>query len=412
MSFINVDSKQVESAFKVCQDYINVVNSTKREMSNYSSQISQEWKDDKSKQLQDILSGCIQALDKPLKKVSLISESLGKLLSAVKEYESVNFGGTDNFSFFGRNSNNSARVLKKTESQKRKDLKTGLNCIDQNIENYKESLMERGVPEGAVMDLVLGQRRIAEEAELVRNINGDFSQNVPPFNCDTAAEQCLNSNFINYPSYSTRPRNLTATQYGFSRQTINGQEMTVYNDPVGTNSLLIQQQGNSQYPMSGTCGLCQCANMLTLAGIQGQNENTIISSALHSSDGVLENLEVFNPYQEERGGTSTQDRQEILNRCGLSTYKLPVSSNRATTTTQLANAIQSGHGVIVSVDVAYLWRNGQSGGHAISLISVTDDGSTFIYNDTGRGVMGTISASDLSQALTGRPANITTNIIR
>ena len=53
-----------------------------------------------------------------------------------------------------------------------------------------------------------------------------------------------------------------------------------------------------------------------------------------------------------------------------------------------------------------------SGGHAISLLSVTEDGSTFIYSDTGRGEINTISANDLATALSGRPANITTNIIR
>ena len=164
--------------------------------------------------------------------------------------------------------------------------------------------------------------------------------------------------------------------------------------------------------MDGTCGLCQCANILTMSGVQGSTEDSIISAAIHSSDNVLIMMELFSPYSEERGGTTVQGRQEILSRCGLQTYNMPMSANREENTQHLSEAIRTGHGVIVSVDVARLWRNGQSGGHAISLISVSEDGNMFIYNDTGNGTMGTISSTELGYALTGRPANITTNIIR
>ena len=187
--------------------------------------------------------------------------------------------------------------------------------------------------------------------------------------------------------------------------------MNVYNDPIGTGSLLIQEQGNSQYPMAGTCGLCQSANILTMAGVT-TTEDDIISIALHSSDDILECMELFNEDSDARGGTTVRNRQEILESQGISITNLPISLDRNHTVRQLARAVASGHGVILSVDVERLWRNGQSGGHAISLLSVTNDGSTFIYSDTGYGRIDTISADDLAASLTGRPANITTNIIR
>ena len=93
---------------------------------------------------------------------------------------------------------------------------------------------------------------------------------------------------------------------------------------------------------------------------------------------------------------------------------MPIQQNRAESVEQLSQAIRTGHGVIVSVDAGRLWNDSRydGGGHAISLISVSENGDRFIYSDTGVGCVGTISAQELGAVLTGRPANITTNIIR
>lgn len=246
---------------------------------------------------------------------------------------------------------------------------------------------------------------------MLRNVNGDYSRDVPEPDYDALVDE-YNQAPNEATSCNNQPRNLSKTQYGFTTQNINGVEMRVYNDPIETSRLLIQQQGCSEFDMQGTCGLCQCSNLLTLAGVQNSTEDTIISSALHCSDNVIDCMDIFHPYSYERGGTSVRDRREILEQNGLSTYYLPISIFRRETVKELAESVQTGHGVIVSVDIARLWKNGMSGGHAISLLSVTEDGSTFIYSDTGRGEINTISANDLAFALSGRPANITTNIIR
>ena len=59
-----------------------------------------------------------------------------------------------------------------------------------------------------------------------------------------------------------------------------------------------------------------------------------------------------------------------------------------------------------------LWKIGHGGGHAISLISVTGDGSKFVYNDTGAGVMKAITADELSKCLIPARINVTKNIVR
>ena len=418
MGIVNADVKEILQVLNNIRTAITSIGTTKLIISKRYQQLNAEWKDKKYKELESIVQDCNCALDTILKNLLQGEKYISLLVKSLKEYEETEIctAAIDNReNSIVKALQNNDKVLKKSDKEKMIDFKIGLAAIDEKMENYAESLEKRGLPRGTVMDAVLNHRRTLEQAELLRNINGDFSNPVSPLtteSMDAIVSRCRNSGLINYYSPAFSPRSLLTTRYGFQSQIINGQNLRVYDDPVGTNSLLIQHQGNSQYDMEGTCGLCQCANILTMSGVQGSTEDSIISVAMHSSNNVLVMMELFSPYSEERGGTTVQCRQEILSRCGLPTYNMPMSANREENIQHLSEAIRTGHGVIVSVDVARLWRNGQSGGHAISLISVSEDGDMFIYNDTGNGTMGTISSTELGYALTGRPANITTNIIR
>lgn len=418
MSIVNADVTELLQSWNNIKTAISSIETTRTSITRNYQQLGADWKDKKYKELGDVVRECSKAFNEILKTLSKCEKFIGSLAKNLQEYEDTQIGSSaveHSRNSFIESLRSDTMVLKKTDTEKLQDFKVGIAAIDEVIENYATSLESRGLQRGPVMNAILNQQRNLQQAELLRNINGDFSQPVPtltPQDFDSIIENCQNNGSIHYNASNTEPRVLTSTRYGFTIQTINGMQMRVYNDPVGTNSLLIQQQGNSCYAMDGTCGLCQCSNLLTMAGIQGSSEDSIISAAMHSSDDVLCCMDMFSPSTDERGGTTVQGRQEILSRCGLSTYSLPISYNRQETTQRLSNEIRTGHGVIVSVDVARLWRNGQSGGHAISLISVSEDGNTFIYNDTGSGRMGTISATELGLALTGRPANVTTNIIR
>lgn len=418
MGLVNADSSTVLDAWKNITRAVSSIEATKASVSRKYQQLGTDWNDKKYKELGDVIQECSKSLNAILKILLQAEKPVALLAKSLQEYEETEFSGTNSehshlsFMEFLRPS---VLMKKKNAMEKLQDFKTGLATIDEVIANYAESLESRGLQRGPVMDAILNQQRHLQQAELLRNINGDFSNPVLALTAsdfDSIIDNCRNRGWLNYTAQGNSPRSLAATRYGFTTQTINGTEMRVYDDPIGTNSLLIQQQGTSHYDMEGTCGLCQCSNLLTMAGVQGSNEDAVISAAMHGSDDVLDCMELFNSVAEERGGTTVRGRQEILSNCGLQTYCLPVGFNRSDTTQRLSGAIRTGHGVIVSVDVAYLWRNGQSGGHAISLISVSEDGNTFIYNDTGSGRMGTISSNDLGRALTGRPANVTTNIIR
>ena len=207
---------------------------------------------------------------------------------------------------------------------------------------------------------------------------------------------------------------LAATKYGFETMVVDGQVCQMYNKPYETAKSLIRDQGQNSRNMYGTCGLCQCVNQLRMAGLTNVTEDDVINVALGCSKNVRNCLEMNNPDPYERGGTTANGRKEILGKFNLDVANVPISPDKSSTVNVLGKAVSTGHGVIVSVDAGVLWNNPSylGGGHAISLISVSQNGDTFIYSDTGTGKVGTISAATLGRALTGRPANITKHIIR
>ncbi len=212
----------------------------------------------------------------------------------------------------------------------------------------------------------------------------------------------------------SNPRNLSNTQYGFEPIKIWGQTYVMYNKPLETARILIRKQGKNSREMCGTCGICQCANILHMAGVTDVTEDDLINEALCCSKLTMIGLDIDNSDPDNRGGTSASGRREILSRFNLETYTYSITNNRDTAISYFAQQISSGHGVIVTVDAGLFWKdtNLSEQGHAISLISVSESGDSFIYCDTGTGSIDVISATRLSEVLTGRPANITTNIIR
>lgn len=412
MAGINISTIDIDRYRKFILDSKQSVNSVLHQMMLKLKNAGDTWDDYNYQKLEKISIECVDELRRVYEIILNAEQYLDSIYTIVYEYESNSFSQTVDLlnreTFISSLRMNSVGSSK---SKKMRMLKDGLSRIEAILKDYKKELLARGLVDNVTISAVLKHFCHQYQANLVSSINGGelFPWTTPNF--DTIVSNIQRNGLDQYQVSSTLPRNLFHTKYEFQDITFNGKKMNVYDDPIGTGSLLIKEQGNSQYPMAGTCGLCQSANILTMAGIP-TSEDDIISIALHSSDDVLACMELFNKDPDDRGGTTVQNRQEILETQGVPITNLPINFNRNYTVRQLANAVASGHGVILSVDVERLWRNGQSGGHAISLLSVTSDGSTFIYSDTGCGRIDTISATDLAAALTGRPANITTNIIR
>ena len=95
----------------------------------------------------------------------------------MQEYEGVEIDSTatdHSRNTFIESLHSNVMVLKKTDAEKLQDFKIGIAVIDEVIENYAVSLENRGLPRGIVMDAVLNHQRNLQQAELLRNINGDF----------------------------------------------------------------------------------------------------------------------------------------------------------------------------------------------------------------------------------------------
>ena len=291
------------------------------------------------------------------------------------------------------------------------DYQAELDHIGITLEGYRTELLAHGMHPGEGLETVISCMRYELEAELLRNMHGDFSRPVLRPDLAAVAEKAVAAGIDQYSSPPCAARSLVQTRYGFTRQVIGGVDLEVYNDPVGTASRLIRRQGESCYPISGDCGICQAGNLLWLSGaVNDISEEWILSQALHSK--ALKHLDLFALSGNDRGGTSAEERREFLRERGLETHLVPMLRGSGYCIRTIYEAVISGRGVILSVDVARFWRNGQRGGHAITVLSATKDGSFFLCSDTGAGTLRLISARDLADSLTGRPANITTDIIR
>lgn len=287
---------------------------------------------------------------------------------------------------------------------------TGIAALDQKMDAIQAQLESMGVPEGIARHALIREVRVVEQARLLRCVNGSAEPPLPPMNYPKMYGWYLSSDLPE--NYSPKlAEGKEATELMLHEQTIYGVTYNLYGDPMAEKARMIGKQGNSRYAMWGTCGLCSTGNVLTMAGAEQAGEEDIINLAMHASEKVVETLNLFSDNLGNRGATTAQGRMELLQMAGLASRCLPIMVDRKQTMKECARLVREGYGVIVSVDVARFWRNGK-GGHAVTLIAVTEDASTFFYCDTGKGCVGSISAKELGACLTGAPVNVTEQIIR
>lgn len=147
-------------------------------------------------------------------------------------------------------------------------------------------------------------------------------------------------------------------------------------------------QGNNDKGWTQTCALAQIAGICVRTGKE-ETENSIVSFSFKNG------ISYFSPHEDpaDCGGTAPDGIATILNRKGI-----PAHYDRNIACDEIANLIESGHGVLVGVNAGYLWNdawaveNGRAN-HAISVIGSVRDESThevigFVINDTGRGIPG------------------------
>lgn len=187
----------------------------------------------------------------------------------------------------------------------------------------------------------------------------------------------------------------------------------IYNDPINTGKSLVARQGcDPQY--RGTCGIVSCVNILRLAGRSSTTEEEVLRYALENSS-KKRSLCINHGSPPSNGGTSPQNRKDILSAFGIESELIPASIE------SIAKHVEEGRGVIISVYAGRLWGDFSKCNlsHAVAVTSVkrsmTGDLIGFYICDSGtfgKDNARFYKAEAIQKALSPKFMNVTTSIIR
>lgn len=219
------------------------------------------------------------------------------------------------------------------------------------------------------------------------------------------------------------PRSLNYSQFGL---VYSSDGNLVYDSPNETNQYLYKNQGTANPNYKGTCGLCSCANILRLSGVNATEAQMIAyaSNTDNPNNNTKKLCATGYPNSGMNGGTSPYTRQLILDHFGVKNDVVDMSfdnggrlSNDNLVT--ISDYVCAGKGVILSVHAKVLWYDapvGMNDFHAVTVTSVKKDTNGnilgFYICDSAKNGTSYYSASHLHRALTGSPMNVTQSIIR
>lgn len=221
----------------------------------------------------------------------------------------------------------------------------------------------------------------------------------------------------------TTPRDLAASQFGFTKD--NDGNM-VYDSPNEMNQYLYKTQGSADANFQGTCGLCSCANILRLSGVNASEAEMIAYASKTRDPNSFNGMLCATGYSDPglNGGTSPKSRQQILDHFGIDSGIFPIAHNSDgsiadSNLSQIADHVSAGRGVILSVHADVLWNDAAFGVddyHAVTVTSVKKNSAGdvlgFYICDSANGGTTYYSADKVKRALTGSPMNVTYPIIR
>lgn len=217
------------------------------------------------------------------------------------------------------------------------------------------------------------------------------------------------------------PRDLPSTQYSFSKTSTG---MEIYDSPLEVDKYLYSKQGSAYDNFKGTCGLCSCANILRLAGVD-IGEKEIIDYAANMQGGMFSaKLCTVNPFNPAAsGGTTPKQRQQILDYFGISSsiWNVKTDTNGRTsidTINDIGKWVSEGRGVIVDVDAGLFYNSPKNygKGHAVTITSVEKnkygDVTAFYILDSNQGTV-KYNAWEIQEMLRSFVGiNVTSQIIR
>ncbi len=128
-------------------------------------------------------------------------------------------------------------------------------------------------------------------------------------------------------------------------------EVLVSGGPFEIGENLDDCQGDNIYNFGGCCGLVTVSNLLTMAGFES-TEDEVIGRAISM------NLCYYDVFDDpaNNGGTNVFQRQALLQSYGISSTVFP-STMLGGSLDAIADYVEAGHGVNISVNAGYAWDN-------------------------------------------------------
>ena len=251
--------------------------------------------------------------------------------------------------------------------------------------------------------------------------NNSNGTTVPNGYVDTEVQSEANTPEEPFKPTRKTPRDLPVSQYGFTKD---ASGMETYDSPLEVDQYLYAEQGSAYDNFKGTCGLCSCANVLRLAGVNYGEKEMIDYAAKQQGGFFATRLCTVNPFNPSAsGGTTPKQRQQILDNFGVSSSIFDVKTDAdgktcIDTINDLAKWVSEGRGVIIDVDAGLFYNSPQNygKGHAVTLTSVEKnkygDITAFYILDSNQGTVkcNGWKLQDMLRNFVG--INVTSQIIR
>lgn len=154
MESVNVTSEILRSQLLELEQAAKLVSTARQYNMHQYQQVSAHWRDSKNRELGVIVNESNTAL-RNIEKVLLEGQKkLALILNAVIEYESTNISSTGNSAEY---EGGYTRHLSSEEVNAR--WQSAVNSIDEQINNYREALLARGVPDCVWLNSLLARSR-------------------------------------------------------------------------------------------------------------------------------------------------------------------------------------------------------------------------------------------------------------
>lgn len=323
-------------------------------------------------------------------------------------------------------------LVEKSISDANLSLENKIRSVEEHLGIYADSIIELVTESRKSLrktqdSITMLATKIAEKAENIIALFGFESAETANFGDFTPVNN--NAEVVNKSSAvmglkpdRISPRDLSISRFGFNKAEDGNM---VYDSPTEMNAFLYKEQGSAKWNYQGTCGLCSCANVLRLAGVNATEREMIDYAAHTNAPNSIEKLCATGHLNAGRnGGTNPEGRQAILEHFGIDSGLFSVEKDNsgyasAQTMNIISDAVASGKGVILSVHADMLWHDAPYGindYHAVTVTSVKKDnlGNVLGYYicDSARGGTTYYEAEKVRRCLTGARMNITHQIVR